>query len=102
MSYAVPSPHVAEAGAGDPLQVTLSLLAVLATIVALGWLARRWRRILPQRHGPLRVVDEIAIGPKDKVVLLACGERQLLIGVGERGSTVLARSIRQTPRGDQS
>jgi flagellar biogenesis protein FliO len=47
-------------------------------------------------------VDEIAIGPKDKVVLLACGERQLLIGVGERGSTVLARSIRPTPRGDQS
>jgi hypothetical protein len=35
-------------------------------------------------------------------VLLACGERQLLIGVGERGSTVLARSIRPTPCGDQS
>ena len=76
---------------GGVLQVVLSLAIVLGTILLLGWLARRLRVMPRGRSGALRVVDEVAIGAKERAVILEVDGARLVLGVGEGGVTLLHR-----------
>lgn len=69
------------AGAGGLAQVTLSLLLVLAAVFAAAWVVRRLRGLGKFGNGALQVVTEIAVGTKERVVLIQVGNQQLLIGV---------------------
>lgn len=63
-------------------QVTFSLALVLAAVFAAAWLLKRVRGVgSGGQDGVLRVVAERAVGPRERVVLLQVGERQVLIGV---------------------
>jgi flagellar protein FliO/FliZ len=88
-------------GAGSLTQVTLSLLLVLGVVFAAAWLTRRLRGFGKFGNGALQVVTEIAVGQKERVVLVQVGKQQLLIGVAPgRVSTlhVLAEPVTpQTP-----
>jgi flagellar protein FliO/FliZ len=68
---------------GGTMQVLLSLAIVIAAIVLLGWLARRLRVMPRGRTGALRVVDEIALGAKERAVILEVDGARLVLGVGE-------------------
>ncbi len=70
------------AGMGGLAEVTLALGVVLAAIFALAWLARRLR-IVAGRAGPLAVLAEVRLGPKERAVLVKVGATQLLVGVGQ-------------------
>jgi flagellar protein FliO/FliZ len=70
------------AGLGGLAEVTLALALVLAAIFALAWLARRLR-IVAGRAGPLAVLAEVRLGPKERAVLVKVGAAQLLVGVGQ-------------------
>ncbi|HTX23764.1 MAG TPA: flagellar biosynthetic protein FliO [Steroidobacteraceae bacterium] len=63
-------------------EVTLALAIVLAAIFALAWLVRRLR-VVAGRAGPLAVLAEVRLGPKERAVLVKVGAAQLLIGVGQ-------------------
>jgi flagellar protein FliO/FliZ len=69
------------AGAGGLAQVTLSLLLVLAAVFAAAWVVRRLRGFGKFGGGALQVVTEIAVGTKERVVLVQVGNQQLLLGV---------------------
>ena len=71
-------------GAGDLLQMALSLIVVIAFILALTWVLRRLRGA---RHssGSLSVLAEVALGPKERVVLVRVGDAQALVGIGAAG-----------------
>lgn len=86
------------AAGGDAMQVLLSLGLVLAVIVLLGWLARRLRVMPRGRSGALRVVDEVAVGAKERAVILEVDGVRLVLGVGEGRVSVLHRS--ETPSVD--
>lgn len=77
-----PVPGPAEPlGAGQYLQVGLSLLLIVLIIVVLAWLLRRVGN-LPIGGGALiRVVAAVSLGQRERVVLLQVGEKQLLLGV---------------------
>ncbi|HTW37418.1 MAG TPA: flagellar biosynthetic protein FliO [Steroidobacteraceae bacterium] len=70
------------AGLGGLTEVTLALGVVLAAIFALAWLVRRLR-IVAGREGPLAVLAEVRLGPKERAVLVKVGAAQLLVGVGQ-------------------
>jgi flagellar protein FliO/FliZ len=79
------APSVAEtvpAPAAGLTQVTLSLLLVLAAVFVAAWLVRRVRGLQRTRPGEgLAVLGEIAVGPRERVVLVDVAGRRVLIGV---------------------
>lgn len=66
-------------------QVVLSLLFILALVVALAWLAQRLRLTPRTSGGVIRVLGDLPVGPKERVLLLQVGDRQTLVGVGADG-----------------
>jgi flagellar protein FliO/FliZ len=90
------APVAASAGepvsaAGGVMQVVLSLAIVLGAILLLAWAARRLRVMPRGRSGALRVVDEVALGAKERAVILEVDGARLVLGVGEGTVTLLHR-----------
>lgn len=82
------------------LQTSLSLLVVLAVILALAWVAKRLKLTPLHRSAELSVLADVAVGPKERVVLLKVGSRQALVGVGSdgvRGLSLLETSVEIRP-----
>lgn len=66
---------------GSTLQPLLALIAVLALILACAWLLRRVQR--PQAGGaaPLRLRGQLAVGPRERVVLIEVADQWIVAGV---------------------
>ena len=69
------------------LTALLTALAALAVVLALVWLAARGARLtgLSPRTGAgrmLRVVDSVALDPRRRLHLVACGEGRVLLLTG--------------------
>jgi flagellar protein FliO/FliZ len=63
------------------LKMVLGLILVLCIIFALAWLMRRYGAMGFGGSGELRAVAGVAVGQKERVVLLQVGRRQILVGV---------------------
>jgi flagellar protein FliO/FliZ len=73
-------------GAGTAAaQVALSLLVVLGLVAALAWMLRRLRLAPRASSGSMRIAADIALGPRERLVLLQVGDRQALVGVSNAG-----------------
>lgn len=59
----------------------IALLLVVALILALAWLLRRLPGGALRPHRDLRVVAQLAVGVRERVVVIAVGEQQFLLGV---------------------
>jgi flagellar biosynthetic protein FliO len=81
--FAAPAAPVSApaAGAANLLQVTLSLGLVLAAIFAAAWLMRRLRGFNRVAPGTIEILADVALGTKERAVLLQVGKQQLLVGV---------------------
>jgi flagellar protein FliO/FliZ len=66
-------------------QLTLSLAAIVALIFALSWVLKRFKLAGPRGRGEISVIDELAVGPRERIMLIRVGESQLLVGVGATG-----------------
>ena len=83
------TPAVA-AEAIDPLapsylvKLVISLLLVLILMFALVWAIKRFGR-LDARAGnyPMQVLTQMSIGPRERILLVAVGDRQMLVGVSQ-------------------
>ena len=72
---------VSASAAGDLAQVTLSLMLVLAAVFAAAWVVRRLKNFGRPGAGAIQIVADIALGTKERAVLIQVGAQQLLIGV---------------------
>ena len=63
------------------LQMVLGLVAVLAFILGSAWLARRSKLLPGTRTGTLRVVAAVAVGTRERVVVVEVGGTWLVLGV---------------------
>jgi flagellar protein FliO/FliZ len=70
-------------------QLTLSLLAIVALILAISWALKRLKMAGPRGSGGMAVLDELSVGPRDRIVLVRVGESQVLVGVSAAGLTPL-------------
>jgi flagellar protein FliO/FliZ len=83
---AAPAPTVsAPGGASGFLSVAFSLVLILVVIVALAWVATRLRLTPRAASSGLRILADVAVGAKERVVLLKVGDAQALVGVGADG-----------------
>lgn len=63
------------------LRLIIGLVIVVGAIVALAWFLRRLGGVGHNAHGQLRVLAGIAVGQRERVVLIQVGQQQLLLGV---------------------
>jgi flagellar protein FliO/FliZ len=74
-------PPAAALSSGSVLQVILSLLLVLAAVVLVGWILKRIN--LPQQGAGsiLKVISGVAVGQRERVVLVEVNDTWLIVGV---------------------
>ena len=70
---------------GSVAQLALSLAAIVALIIAISWALKRLKLGAPRSRGDIAVIDQLALGPRERIVLLRVGESQVLVGVGAGG-----------------
>jgi flagellar protein FliO/FliZ len=70
---------------GSVAQLTLSLAAIVALILAVSWVLKRLKLGTVHGRGEIAIIDQLALGPRDRIVLVRVGESQVLIGVGAGG-----------------
>ena len=90
--YAAPqaqAPAASGPGLGSALEMLLALALVLVAVFALAWLMRRLRSFPASRQALLRADAELAVGEKERIVLLAAGQQKWLLGVTPGGITLL-------------
>lgn len=68
--------------AGSLVQISFSLLMVLACIAAVAWLLKRMNVTQQGSGSLLKVIGSVAIGQRERVVLLEIENTWLLVGVG--------------------
>lgn len=75
------APPAATVTSGSILQVILSLLLVLAAVVLVAWVLKRIN--LPQQGAgsALKVISGVAVGQRERVVLVEVNDTWLVIGV---------------------
>jgi len=71
------------------LPMALALVLVLALLGAALWALRRAGFAPRGGNGQLRLVTQLALGPRERVVIVEAGERWWLLGVGAGGVTRL-------------
>jgi len=86
---AVASATVAGNGKGVPdtgsvgavVSMVLGLVVVLALIFGSAWLVRRVNGVRGVNNSAMRIVSVLAVGQRERILLLEVGGRQVLIGV---------------------
>ena len=88
-AFAVEPAEASPSLSAELVSLILPLLLVVGTLLAAFYLLRR-RFGLATREGPLRVAQVIAVGPRERIVLLDLDDRQLLVGVTSAQITRIA------------
>jgi flagellar protein FliO/FliZ len=86
-----PAGHVPSSSFLSMLQVMFGLGLVLAAIAGTAWLLKRFAPGQVAASGALRVVGGVAVGPKERVVLVDVGDSRLVLGVTAAQISLLHR-----------
>jgi flagellar protein FliO/FliZ len=71
------------------MPLALGLVVVVALIPAVAWLMRRSGLAARGTHAGLRVVAQLPLGPRERVVIIEAGDRRWMLGVSPAGITRL-------------
>lgn len=97
-------PPATAVSSGSVLQVILSLLLVLAAIALVAWLLKRIN--LPQNAAgnALKVISGVAVGQRERIVLVEVNDTWLVVGVAPGQVTALHTMPKNVlpPTGDNS
>ncbi|WP_430391040.1 FliO/MopB family protein [Dyella sp. 20L07] len=74
---------------GELVRVVLSLLGIVVLIVAAGWMSRRLQARTSPGGRRLRCVETMAVGARDRLMLIDADGKRLLIGMGQGGMRTL-------------
>jgi flagellar protein FliO/FliZ len=70
---------------GSLAQLTLSLMAIVALIFAISWVLKRFKVALPHGSADMAILDQVAVGPRERIALVRVGDHQVLVGIGAGG-----------------
>lgn len=69
-------------GVSGMLSVLLSLVVVLAVVFAVAWGMRRMQGLAGMRNPDMKIVAQMALSTRERLVIVEVGGEQLLLGVG--------------------
>ncbi len=78
-------PPASPVSVGSVAQLALSLAAIVALILAVSWVLKRLKLGTVRGRGEIAIIDQLALSPRERIVLVRVGDAQLLIGVGAGG-----------------
>lgn len=81
LAVAAPAATTTAPGGVDWFGLLAPVIAVTALMLAFLWWIRRGKSLRGRRSGPLRVVQAVAVGSRERVVVLDAQGRRLLLGV---------------------
>ncbi len=95
---------------GTLLQVFISLAVVLLMFAGLIALIRRFSGQNPNNTHQLKIIEGISVGTRDRIVLMQCGDEQILVGLSpgrisklhvldKPVSVAVANAENETPQG---
>jgi flagellar protein FliO/FliZ len=96
LALTIPTPPPAPASSGGLLQTTMALLFVLAVLVGLAWLLKRYgpkHLNGSQRH--IKLVDSLNLGARERILLLEVGEQWIVVGASAGRMNALTTLPRQ-------
>ena len=67
--------------AGTYIQTGLALALIVALLIGAAWLARKLSGSKGLGQGSMKIVGSVALGPRERIVLLEVGDEWLVIGV---------------------
>jgi flagellar protein FliO/FliZ len=67
--------------AGGVVQMIVGLVIVLGILLGGAWLLRRFVSLPATANSPLKIVTGLSLSPRDRLVVIQVGERQLLLGL---------------------
>lgn len=79
------------------LQVLFGLAVVLGTVAAVAWLLKRFAPGQVSAGGAIKLIGGIAVGPKERVVVVEVGEIWLVVGVAPGQVTALHNMPKLAP-----
>ncbi len=74
-----------------------SLLLVIILILVLGWLLKRLRLPSIQGDNNMKIVKQLTVGQKERILLLQVGDEQLLVGVTQHNISLLNKLEQPLP-----
>lgn len=80
-AFAAPAQISAPSAGFGVMRMVLALLLVLAAVYAAAALLRRLRVLGPAGTAELQIISQVALGARERAVLLRAGSQQLLVGV---------------------
>jgi len=83
VAHAQAAPKPVEGPSFTPM--VLALVFVLGLMAAAVWILRRAGLAPRTATGHLKIVSQLALGPRERVVIVEAGDRWLLLGVGAGG-----------------
>ena len=87
-----PAPPLRQAPDLNIATTLASLLLVIAIIVFLAWLLKRMRVAgISGNDSGLKVITQLAVGQRERVVLLQVGEEQMLVGITQHNISLLSK-----------
>jgi len=86
---AAPGADLPTPGGGEIAGFVGSLLVVIGSILAFGWLYSRFRPGMNQSAELIRLVAMRPVGPKEKLLVVEVAGEQLLVGVSSNGMRTL-------------
>jgi len=80
------APPASPLSVGSLAQLALSLFAIVALILIISWALKRLKLSAPRGSSrDMAVLDELCVGPRDRIVLIKVGDSQVLVGIGASG-----------------
>ncbi len=80
-TVSVAAKSVVQSPAEQILKMVVGLIIVLIMIFVIAWLARNHLGFTPATNSALKPIAGVAVGQKERVVLLQVSDRQILVGV---------------------
>jgi len=88
--FAAPAAAAHGAAGGSTMEITVTLLIVVAFLAGLAWFAKRVRGGFSRGGGArIQVLGAQSLGPKERAVLVRVGDTDILVGVSSTNVNTL-------------
>jgi flagellar protein FliO/FliZ len=94
-AQALPAAPSSPSSAGSLLQTTLALAFVLALLVGLAWLLKRYGPKSMGSSSAVRLVGSLSVGTRERILVVEVGEQWIVVGASPGRMNALATMPRQ-------